>query len=114
MTRSTSILALTVILSILLTSAFQATANIIDFTLPGGPRTVVQGVTQGTPSLEVSQPDREPLEVTVVDENGNVIARTVSNSGRVTICTAGWAEGEYIVQSTDADADYQEETITID
>ncbi|MGH1335969.1 MAG: hypothetical protein ACRBFS_07555 [Aureispira sp.] len=111
MTRSTSLAQSVFFFIALFFVSLNANAYITtNVAPPGGPRNVIQERS----AIEVIQPTAEHLSITVVDEDGVVVARATTESAVATISTAGWESGEYTVQTIDDDADYQENTITVD
>lgn len=104
MVRSTSLFQLLIIVFLTL----QANANFEIPSLDGGPRAIIQGR-----QLVIDQPVAEHLDITVLDEDGNVVATSSTNDVRTTISTSGWDEGDYTVQTINDDADYQEEVVVV-
>lgn len=110
MMRSTSVSKLTILLITLFFIAIQVNANITIPSLDGGPRNIIQGVAE----IVVDQPVAEHLDITILDTDGNVILTSSTRDVRTSISTRGWKEGDYIVQTINDDADYQEKIIVID
>lgn len=111
MKRSTSIAQSVFFFLALFSATFTANAAVATTIVPpGGPRNVIQERS----AIEVIQPTAEHLSITVVDEDGVVVASSTTESAVSTISTIGWESGEYTVQTIDDNADYQESTITVD
>lgn len=116
MMRSTSLTQSVFVFIIFILITINANAFITkNIAPPGGPRNVIQERTStGVMQIGVIQRTAERLSITVVNEDGVVVKRLDTEDIVVTISTAGWEAGEYTVQTIDDNADYQENTITVD
>jgi hypothetical protein len=76
----------------------------------GGPRTVIQAMTD----ITVQQPTATNLYITIVDTDDNTVLETETQKVSTLISVAGLEKGNYIVETIDDNGDYQEFAITVD
>ena len=106
-------------LLITLTFSFNATATIITTTtnvsiavhsLDGGPRTVIQAMTD----ISVNQESGTKLYTTILNSDGAAVIEAESEEVSTVISVEGLESGTYTVETVDEDGDYQAFSITVE
>ena len=76
----------------------------------GGPRTVIQAMTD----VVVYQPTSTNLYTTIVNSEGNSVIETETREANTVISLEGLPSGNYTLETIDDNGDYQEFSITVE
>ena len=101
-----------------LTFSFNATATIITTTnistavqsLDGGPRTVIQAMTD----ISVNQETGTKLYTTILNSEGTAVIESETEEVSTVISVEGLESGTYTVETVDEAGDYQAFSITVE
>ncbi|WMX13467.1 T9SS type A sorting domain-containing protein [Aureispira sp. CCB-E] len=76
----------------------------------GGPRTVIQAMTE----VVVLQPTANNLYITILNSDGQLMAKATTSAQEVTFSTEEWNAGTYKIETTDDSQEYQEFYINVE
>ena len=99
---------LTIIIAAIITIAFSFNATAA--TLDGGPRTVIQAMTD----ISVNQETGTKLYTTILNSDGAAVIEAESEEVSTVISVEGLESGTYTVETVDEDGDYQAFSITVE
>ena len=94
----------------LLTITFSLNATATSAHVEGGPRTVIQAMTD----VIVEQPTAAHLETTIVNSQGTAVIETETEAATTVISLDGLDAGTYRVETVDENGDYQEFSIIVE
>ena len=101
---------LNLFIAVLIAFTFSLTANAGTASVEGGPRTVIQAMTE----VIIEQPTATNLHTKIVNASGNAVIELDTEEASTVISVAGLAEGTYTVETIDDNGDYQEFNITVE
>jgi len=84
--------------------------NIETKRVDGGPRTVIQAMTDVT----ILQTTMTNLHITIEDSEGELVVDETTCTQDAVFCTENWAEGTYKIVTIDDNEEYQEFFITVE
>ena len=99
---------LTTIIAAIITITFSFNAT--GATADGGPRTVIQAMTD----ISVNQETGTKLYTTILNSDGAAVIEAESEEVSTVISVEGLESGTYTVETVDEDGDYQAFSITVE